>query len=173
MLNLFNLPNRLWGPLGPQRTKISHIFVIGWLYLLFFFQFSPTPKVFKLTLKFLVPCHAAIVIARDWGLGSDQFNKVVNFQISKHVKWQRVLIIKPDRIKECHFMKRTTARGIVTKGKNLPIVNFLQIKWKIIRYVLHIQHLFTESKVLGLSLTCYKCYLNIGTMAIESVPHHF
>ena len=27
----FNLPNRLWGLLGPQRTKIVHIFVIGWL----------------------------------------------------------------------------------------------------------------------------------------------
>ncbi len=28
-----------------------------------------------------------------------------------------------------------------------------------------------ESKVLVLSWTCYKCYLDIGTMTIESVPH--
>ena len=28
-----------------------------------------------------------------------------------------------------------------------------------------------KKKVLGLSLTCYKCYLDIGTMTIESVPH--
>ena len=26
----FNLPNRLWGLLLPQRNKIVHIFVIGW-----------------------------------------------------------------------------------------------------------------------------------------------
>ena len=29
LVELFNLPNRLWGLLGPQRTKIVHIFVIG------------------------------------------------------------------------------------------------------------------------------------------------
>ncbi len=31
----------------------------------------------------------------------------------------------------------------------------------------------SESKGLGLSLslTCYKCFLDIGTMTIESVPH--
>ncbi len=34
-------------------------------------------------------------------------------------------------------------------------------------------HLMIESKVLGLSLTCYKCYLDIGTMTIESVPLPF
>ncbi len=28
-----------------------------------------------------------------------------------------------------------------------------------------------KSKVLGLSLTCYKCFLDVGTMPIESVPH--
>ncbi len=28
------------------------------------------------------------------------------------------------------------------------------------------------SKVLGLSLTCNECYLDIGTMTIDSVPHH-
>ena len=32
-------------------------------------------------------------------------------------------------------------------------------------------HSCSESKVLGLSLTCYKCYLDIGIMTIESVPH--
>ncbi len=32
-------------------------------------------------------------------------------------------------------------------------------------------HSLSESKVLGLSLTCYKCFLDIGTMTIESVPH--
>ncbi len=26
---VFNLPNRLWGLLGPQGTKIVHSFVIG------------------------------------------------------------------------------------------------------------------------------------------------
>ena len=32
-------------------------------------------------------------------------------------------------------------------------------------------HLLSENMVLGLSLTCYKCYLDIGTPTIESVPH--
>ncbi len=32
-------------------------------------------------------------------------------------------------------------------------------------------HSLCESKVLGLSLTREKCYLDIGTMTIESVPH--
>ncbi len=32
-------------------------------------------------------------------------------------------------------------------------------------------HQFGESKVLGSSLTCYKCYLNIFIMPIESFPH--
>ena len=32
-------------------------------------------------------------------------------------------------------------------------------------------HLLCESKVLGLSLTCYECYLDVGTIPIESVPH--
>ena len=44
--------------------------------------------------------------------------------------------------------------------------------------LLNLQHIllkgskiaFNES-ILGLSLTCYKCYLDIGTMTIESVPH--
>ncbi len=33
--------------------------------------------------------------------------------------------------------------------------------------------LLCNGKVLGLSLTCYNCYLDIGTMTIESVPHPF
>ena len=32
-------------------------------------------------------------------------------------------------------------------------------------------HSLCDSKVLSLSLTCYKCNLNIGSMTIESVPH--
>ena len=32
-------------------------------------------------------------------------------------------------------------------------------------------HSLSESKVLGLSLTCYRCFLDIGTITIESVPH--
>ncbi len=34
-------------------------------------------------------------------------------------------------------------------------------------------HSLSESKGVGLSLTCYKCFLDIGTMTIESVPHPF
>ena len=34
-------------------------------------------------------------------------------------------------------------------------------------------HSLSERKGLGSSLTCYKCFLNIGTMSIESVPHPF
>ena len=30
-----------------------------------------------------------------------------------------------------------------------------------------------ESKVLGLSVTWYECYLDIGTMTTEGVPHPF
>ncbi len=33
------------------------------------------------------------------------------------------------------------------------------------------EHLLSESKVLGLFLTCYQCFFNIGTLIIESVPH--
>ena len=32
-------------------------------------------------------------------------------------------------------------------------------------------HSLCEGKVPGLSLTCCKCYLDIGTMTTESVPH--
>ncbi len=32
-------------------------------------------------------------------------------------------------------------------------------------------HLLSESKVLGLSLQFYKCFLDIGIMTIESIPH--
>ncbi len=32
-------------------------------------------------------------------------------------------------------------------------------------------HLLRESSVLGLSLTWYQCYLDIGTMTIEAAPH--
>ncbi len=32
-------------------------------------------------------------------------------------------------------------------------------------------YLLCESKVLGSSLTCNKCFLDVGTMTIESVPH--
>ena len=32
-------------------------------------------------------------------------------------------------------------------------------------------HLLSERKVLGLSLTCYNWFLDIGTMTIESTPH--
>ena len=32
-------------------------------------------------------------------------------------------------------------------------------------------HSLCESKVVALSLTCCKCYLNIGPVTIESVPH--
>ena len=32
-------------------------------------------------------------------------------------------------------------------------------------------HLLSESKVLGFSLTCCKCFLDIGTVTIESAPH--
>ncbi len=32
-------------------------------------------------------------------------------------------------------------------------------------------HSLCESKALGLSLTCCKRYVDIGTMTIESVPH--
>ncbi len=42
-----------------------------------------------------------------------------------------------------------------------------------IRMLGHLQlsaHL-TNFEVLGLSLTCFKCYLDIWTMTIESVPH--
>ncbi len=34
-------------------------------------------------------------------------------------------------------------------------------------------HSLSESKVLGLSLTCYKWFLDIGTTTIESVPHPY
>ncbi len=34
-----------------------------------------------------------------------------------------------------------------------------------------VYHSLSESKVLGLSLTYYKCFLDIGTMTIESAPH--
>ncbi len=34
-------------------------------------------------------------------------------------------------------------------------------------------HMLSESKVLGLSFTCYKWFLDIGTMTIQSVPHPY
>ncbi len=45
--------------------------------------------------------------------------------------------------------------------------------WKAVKSLSLTDHSLSESKVLGLFLTCYKYFLDIGTMTIESAPLPF
>ena len=70
------------------------------------------------------------------------------------------------------FIQADNVQGMVM----VPYAGMSEWLWKCTKSSHSVMdHMLSESKVLGLSLTCFKCNLDIGTMTVESVPHplHF